>query len=430
MNDLNEQLESVSDQILAVCYAAEEAGRPLTNAELGQIQNLEKEQTKVRMQIKAQQAGIRGEKMIDERLEKLSGQPKQAAIPKSESTPRCFANKQDAFSFGQFVRASLLGNHGAMQYCKDKGLIKNAMGTGDNTKGGFLVPETLADTLVALREKFGVVRQNAQNLTMSDAVQLIPKMSTEVQAYFVGEGDPINSRNGIPTSDMGLTQIKLEAKKVATLTVLSNEIGEDSIVDIADMLGESIAYQFARLEDDCAFNGDGTSTYGAIVGIGNALAAGSKVTATSRTTFSALTMADFEACIGKAKLWNGTSPKWYISQQGWANSMQRLADAYSGNTLMNLADGMRKVFLGFEVVISQVLNSTLTTNTGNVACYFGDLSKSTILGTRRGLTLDTDKSIYYNYDALAVRATQRWDFFCHDRGDATNAGGIVAIIFG
>lgn len=429
MNDLNEKLESISDQILATCYAAEEAGRGLTDSEAVKIQNLEKEQTRVRMAIKAQQAGQRGSEMLDQHIAKHGGETTTITKPVQANftSKSVFNSQQDARDAGQFVLAVFGNDERAFSYCKSKGIIKNAMKTGDNTKGGFAVPEPLENAIVELRETYGRFRQDSFLYPMSSGVVLVPKVAGEVTSYYMGEGDPSVA---ITSSDMALSQIKLEAKKLATFTPLSSEIDEDAAVPIAEMLARSIAWKFSYDEDNAGFNGDGTSTYGGIVGLAGALAAGSKVTATGRQTFGALTMADFETVIGQAKEWAGYTPSWYISKKGWTASMQRLLDATGGSNIKDLAEGAPKMFLGYPVKIVQSLPSALTGTTGTPACYFGDLRLGTYFGTRRGVNVAVDSSYYFAQDCLAVRATQRYDINVHDRGDATNAGGLIQLVFG
>jgi HK97 family phage major capsid protein len=287
-----------------------------------------------------------------------------------------------------------------------------------------LVPEVLESTIVELRENFGVFRQESQVIPMSSDSHIMPKVVGELTSYYVSEMAQITP------SDMTLQQIRLTARKLATLTAVSSELEEDAIVAMAEMLTRSIAYSFALKEDQAGFLGDSTIAYGGISGLNTVLAAGSTVTATGRTTFGALTFADFEAMVGRCKLWAGSTPKWFISQQGWANSMQRLLDAAGGNTLVSLAMGAEKTFLGFPVVISQVLESRTTGTTGATACYFGDLRQGVYFGSRRGINVQVDPSVYFTQDALAVRSTQRFDINIHDRGDASNAGGIVKLVFG
>ena len=335
-----------------------------------------------------------------------------------------FSSHKAAYDAGQWFRARFTGSADAQAYCLRNGIIQAAMVTGDNTAGGFLVPEPLENAIIELREQYGQFRQNCTNVTMGDAVMNLPRVAGEITSYYVGENATITA------SDMSLNSIKLEARKLACLTTMSSELSEDSVVSIADMLARSIAYSFALKEDQAGFLGDGTSTYGGIVGLSGALAAGSKTTATSRTTFSALLMSDFETVIGSAKMY-GPNRKWYISNAGYFNSMQRLMDAVGGNNVMTIANGNEQQrFLGYPVVISQVLESRTSGTSGQVACYFGDLQAGAYLGTRRGISIALDSSRYFEQDALALRATQRFDINIHDRGDATNSGGLVALVFG
>jgi HK97 family phage major capsid protein len=165
--------------------------------------------------------------------------------------------------------------------------------------------------------------------------------------------------------------------------------------------------------------------------LANAILAGSVVTATSRQTFSALTFADFESMIGARKMWAGSNPKFYISQAGWAASMQRLANAAGGVTMAEIADGASTMmFLGYPVVISQVLESRLTGTTTARALYFGDLQQAAYLGTRRGISLAVDTSLGFLTDTLNIRATQRFDIVVHDTGTASASGGMIALNFG
>jgi len=252
----------------------------------------------------------------------------------------------------------------------------------------------------------------------------MPRLSSEVTSYYVGEASTITS------SDMTVNQVQLDAKKLAALTVVSSELNEDSVVSVAEMLTRSIAQAFAIAEDQAGFLGDGTSTYGGIRGIAGSLAAGSKYTATAITTFGALTFANFESVVGQCKIWPGANPKWYISQAGWAASMQRLANGVGGATMAEIAGGAQKMFLGYPVVITQVQPSTLTTLTGLRALTFGDLSMGSYIGTRRGISVAVDNSLGFLSDTINIRATQRYDIVVHDVGTASASGGIIDLIFG
>jgi HK97 family phage major capsid protein len=110
--------------------------------------------------------------------------------------------------------------------------------------------------------------------------------------------------------------------------------------------------------------------------------------------------------------------------------MQRLANAAGGVTMAEIAGGMSRSFLGYPVVVSQVLESRLTGTTGLRACYFGDLSMGSYLGTRRGISIALDSSRYFELDQVAIKATQRFDINVHDRGTASASGGLIGLVFG
>jgi HK97 family phage major capsid protein len=356
------------------------------------------------------------------------GKPEAKDIPvrfKSQFRKGVFSNALDAYNSGQFILATIYGNKKSKEYCRENGIpmrVQNAMTTGDNTKGGFLVPEPLEAAIIELREQFGVFSREAQPWTMSESVQNVPKLAGEVTTYYVGEN------TAITPSDMALNLVRLEARKLAALTAVSSELNEDSVISVAEALARSVAQAFANQEDQAGFNGDGTSTYGGIVGLKSALAAGAIHDALSGNVgFSTLDLADFETAAGKLKMYGGIMPKWYISQAGWANSMQRLLDAVGGNNGTDVANGMPMRFLGYPVVISQVLPTALTSTTSTILAYFGDLRMGAIFGRRRGLSIQADSSFYFNQDAIAIRATQRFDINVHERGTASEAGAIVAL---
>jgi HK97 family phage major capsid protein len=121
--------------------------------------------------------------------------------------------------------------------------------------------------------------------------------------------------------------------------------------------------------------------------------------------------------------------KWYISKVGFAASMQRLMDAAGGNTIDNLQAGPTgRQFLGYPVVISQVLNTTLGAQAStNGLCYLGNLDLGAMMGSRRGITIVGSDQRYFEFDQLAVRGTERFDINVHGRGDATDPGPIIQL---
>ena len=62
-------------------------------------------------------------------------------------------------------------------------------------------------------------------------------------------------------------------------------------------------------------------------------------------------------------------------------------------------------FLGAPVVFTQVLPSTDVNS--QIACYYGDLSLSSTMGIRRGITVAADNSLYFLSDQSVIKVTQR-----------------------
>lgn len=336
-----------------------------------------------------------------------------------------FKKEEDAYLSGQYVMAYVMGNEHSRQWCSDHG-VKAAMTTGNNPKGGYLVPEPLESSIIELREMYGVARRNCQVVPMADGNNTWPKLASELTAYYVGEN------TAITPSDMAVEQVRLEAKKLATLTAISSELNEDSVIAVAEMLARSIASQFAKAEDSALFLGDATSTYGGIQGLAAAnsvLAAGSVANAASgNATFGTLDLEDFELAVSKLPEYAAGGAKWYISRAGYWLSMARLIVAAGGNTVGDIEGGpSQRMFLGFPVEFVQVMPSVATTLAGSHVAYIGDLRMGALFGNRRGISIVADESFYFSQDAVAIRGTERYDINVHERGTSSTAGAIIAL---
>lgn len=327
----------------------------------------------------------------------------------------------NAYTAGRFLMAAINKHEPSKMWLKDHG-IQMAGSSDDNSKGGYLVPEVLENAMVDLKEEYGQFRQYARNWPMSSDVSLIPRRVSGFTTYFVGQNDTITA------SDAAMDQVRLEAKKLAAMTQFSSELNEDAIIAVADFYAREFAYALAVKEDQCGFLGDGTSTYGGIVGLDGALLAGSIATATAITTAAGLTIGNFEAVVAKLPRFPGIQPRWYMHNSIFHTTAGRLQFAAGGNAVMDIAGARPLQFMGYEVVLVNAMPSTAAT--GVKVAYFGDLSMAATMGTRRGVTLRADESIYFAQDALALRVTERFDISIHERGTASVAGPIVALQMG
>ncbi|HEY2178108.1 MAG TPA: phage major capsid protein [Caulobacteraceae bacterium] len=329
-----------------------------------------------------------------------------------------------AYAAGMWFKATIFGDDAAVDWCKSHGMaVTKAQGEGVDSAGGFLVPEELLANIIVLREEFGVFRKECQVVPMGSDTLNWPRRVGGLTAYFTGENTAITE------SQAQWDNINLTAKKLGALTRMSNEIAEDAVVSVADWLVGEIAYAFAAKEDDCGFNGDGTSTYGGMRGITQIFADGSHTAGqytTSSATLTALVAADFTGVMGVLPQYALQRAKWYMSQQMFYSAAGTVLAKAGGNTIATLAtDPLQPRLLGFPVVIAQKL-PIAAPGSGKVQFLFGDLSKAAALGERRGVTIRRSDHRYFENDQIGLLGTERFDINCHDLGDTVTAGPLVA----
>lgn len=443
VKELQAAIQEQHDRVAAILNVAKEESRDLSADEEKEIDEL---------QGKGEQVGKIGELEAKlDRLQKVEAAQKQIARQRFSAEPvaesvaegeinlsavkvpakakaavvRSFKGpdaEREAYVAGQFFLA-INGNAGASEWLKNHG-IQNTMKTSDNTAGGYLVPELLESAIIRNVEQYGVARTAARVYPMGPGVTLIPRRASGFTGYFAGEASSVTA------SDLAFDQIRLEARKLMVFSSWSSELPEDSVVALGDLLTQEVALTFAIKEDQCLFSGDGTSTYGGIVGLANALASGAYAeTASNVDTPAEVTIASFEEAMGKLLQLPGLQPKWYCHSSIYHNVMQRLAFASTGNTAANFNAGFGPSFLGYPVVFCQAMDSGAPTTdlSGKFICYFGDMSRAVTMGQKRGISIAVDNSYGFNTDSIYFRATERFDINVHERGTTTTGGPIVGI---
>jgi HK97 family phage major capsid protein len=334
--------------------------------------------------------------------------------------------EERAFRSGMWCRAVLWGSDKAHRWCQENGIDTRAMGEDSNNKGGAFVPPEMSQTIIDLREIYGVFRRNARRIPMAGDTISIARRQGGVTANFVGENTAVSD------SDMALGMVEITARKLAAMTYMSWELAEDAIVDVADMLAGEIAWAFAKKEDECGFMGTGASTYGGIHGImpriddGNHTASIATALA-GNIAFSSLDLADFHRVTGKLPLYARNRAKWYISAAGFADSMERLMYAGGGNTTSNIGGGAGLSFLGYPVELVQVMNSTLTDQTSTALLFFGDLMMSSTLGDKRGFEVAVSRDFKFSEQQMTIMGWERFGIANHDLGDTSTPGPVIAL---
>ena len=352
-------------------------------------------------------------------------------------------NRERAYRFGMWTLAAC-GNANAQRFCAGHGIGVSPMTITDsgeliahtegvNTAGGYLVPEEFDPDMQTLRDKYGVFRQYARRSIMSRDTKSRPKQTSGLTAYFAGELEAGTE------STMGLGNIGLVAKKIIALTTMSSELNEDAAIMIGDELIKEINLAFAAKEDACGFIGDGTSTYGGIVGLQAALTAATAglVTANSGTNddWSEVTDGELLSMIGLLPEWaevNDSDLRWYCSKPFYEGVMNRLKRAAGGSAADDMASSTRKSYAGYEVVTTPVMPKVA--DTAEVVCAFGSLMLAADFGDRRGTTIafSNDATVgsvsMFESDGMAVKGTERFDINIHSVGDTSDQGAMVGLL--
>ena len=431
-HEIKQQLAKLSDEIEAMAGKSEDEGFKQDiydamkekfidiNKQLGRVEEAEKIAANLATPVPGQD---RLTPFAPPSAHKLYGSLKN--FKDREIEGRTVKAIDQAYTAGMWIKATLFNSPAAQDWCKSRGVpISKAQGEGVDSAGAFLVPEELMSNIIVLRETFGVFRQQCQVVPMGSDTLNWPRRTGGLTASFTGENQPVTE------STAAWDNVNLTAKKCGVLTRMSTEIEQDAVVSIADWLVGEMAYAFASKEDDCGFNGDGTSTYGGMRGT-TVIAVDSSHTfgkfQTSSATLSSLVLKDLTSTMGLLPQYAITNAKWYMSQQMFYTVVANLLASAGGNRLDILSQGIEKRLLGFPVVIAQKLPISAP-GSGLVQFHFGDLTKAAMMGERRGVTIKRSDHRYFENDQIGLLGTERFDVNCHDLGSATAAGPLVSAV--
>lgn len=346
----------------------------------------------------------------------------------------------NAYATGMWLAANFLKDDQPMKHTAHRwvqqniGHLYDSLSTGVPSAGGNLVPDAMSQTIIDLREQYGIVRQWVQPIQMPSDYYIFPRRSGSVTPYWTGEGTAVTA------SDPSFNNVTLTAKKLAAYTLVSSELSEDAIISIADWVAMDMGKQFAYEEDRVGFNGTGISTDGNITGLFKKIlqagSAGSYIDVATAThnTGAEMDNADITKLMGALPQYALPGSAFFCSQEFATTIFGRLMAAGGGNTIDTLqrfgigAMGEKGIvgnYLGYPVVASQVLPTGTTTSVPVLA--FGNLGLAITFGERRAIRFATDASIKFAEDQIAIKATARLDINVHDLGSATAAGPVVIL---
>jgi HK97 family phage major capsid protein len=357
---------------------------------------------------------------------------KKAYDMRARNGDAAFSDADTAEACGAWLRAANAVVNGKTYSRLDEDLrICEKAGSGVNmTTGGALVPEDFRAQLIYLSENYGVVRRLFNVVPMTRDTATMPRQTGEFAFAFAGE-------NGTLTDDtLDTDQVNLVAKKAYGLARLPSELMDDAAINVSDLYARGFAKGIAKLEDQCGLIGDGTSTYGGIVGVKNgipstALYYAGGASNSGKDTWAEIVEADVNAITGLVENADTSSCAFVCSRQFFFQVLKGLSTGSGRGTInefltVNGLGGKADAqWGGWPVYFSQVLPTATAVTTKSL--YFGDFKAACMFGDRKELMVTTSDQRYFDSDQIAIRGIERFAINVHGDGRGSTYGPIVAL---
>jgi len=157
--------------------------------------------------------------------------------------------------------------------------IVNALEEGEDSEGGYLVPDEYEHTLVEALAEENVFRQIGHVIQTSSGDRKIPVVATKGSASWIDE------EGAYTESDDVFGQVSIGAYKVGTMIKVSEELLNDSVFDLESYIAREFARRIGAAEEEAFFTGDGKGKpLGVLAATGGA---DTGVTAASATAITA-----------------------------------------------------------------------------------------------------------------------------------------------
>lgn len=187
-----------------------------------------------------------------ERLEQQAQVDAQLAVPTSRPVsgkPMIMTEERAATKTGakEYTEAfwNMIRNRG------NYGEVHNALSVGEDSEGGFTVPDEFERKLVEALEDNNIFRGMATVIRTSSGTRKIPIAEDTGEASWIDEGEEI------PESDTTFGQTMLSAYKLGTMIKISNELLNDSAFDLASYIARPFGVRMGNAEERAFITGDG-----------------------------------------------------------------------------------------------------------------------------------------------------------------------------
>ena len=322
--------------------------------------------------------------------------------------------KKDTNEVRDFFKALVTGDREALKSFKAKTATANE--AGDNAKGGYLVPEELrAEVLRIAEAQYGLARRDFMYLPFTGAgdTRKIPTLATSVSVSWV------NEKGNKPGTNPTFGLVTQTLKKLAAIIPFTEELLEDSAVNITQLLATLFAEAVAKEEDLQFFMGTGSPWTGIL---NNA-----NVKKVDLATGIGVSGISFEKLVDmQDEIPSGALPgaKYYMNRTIFSYLRKLRADAVSGGDgkgqfLLPPTKQAIEDILGYPIELTDALPSKTLTGNQKPFVAFGNMKLAAIFGDKQQIRVklldqatitDGDGTTVINLaeqDMLAIRAEER-----------------------
>ena len=259
------------------------------------------------------------------------------------------------------------------------------LSTDSDPAGGYLVPELLLSEIQHYVEENGYARREFRYMPFAGPgnTRKLPVEKTGVSVAWIDEGE------NKPISTLVLDEVSQILKKLAAIVVISDELLEDSAVDLTAYLAQRLGDAIIAEEDSQFFAGVGAPWTG-ILNHPNC----TPVVMGAGKTLKDVSPNDMANMIFAIKKGYRGGAKFYVSSDTLLYLLKYRSDAVAegdqkGSFLVgDPLQGIPLQLWGYPLIVSDVLPAEADADEPDVPfAFFGNLSKTGVYGDKQGIRI-------------------------------------------
>jgi HK97 family phage major capsid protein len=287
-----------------------------------------------------------------------------------------------------------------------------AMSTGSNADGGYTVPKIISTEIIRkANTEYGVARRLFSTRNFSgpgNTVQLFVEGDDAV-AFWTGEGERKSS------SGITIDVIELALKKLAVIIPFTDELLEDTSLNLTELISSSVARAMAKKEDAAFFNGTGVP----YTGLFNDPDVNEVFTAS--TTMTTITTDQLQDVIDQTPSEFAANGKFLINRL-FLSVYRKQKDTTGRYLFSDATANMPGTLMGYEYITADIAPAPGSAGNSKPILAFGDFKRAAVVTTKGNLAVkfldqatvyDTDNETSINLaqqDMSALRFVERVGF--------------------